>query len=205
MMNEISLMIPERVDNLQLPDPGLLTYWQNENSRVFWIEGEITDALFEYSKQIIRINKEDSGIPVEDRRPIKLFVNSPGGELETTLSFIGLVGISKTPVWTINAGVAYSGGGLILMSGHKRFALPNTQALIHTGSGSVGGTYEQTTEQMKNYKKMIDKMKDFIISHTNIDQKLFKKNQSKDWFITTEEQLSLGLVDKVVDDLDEIL
>lgn len=205
MISDISLMIPERVENLQLPDPDLTTYWQNENDRVFWIEGEITDALFEYSKQIIRINKEDRNIPVEDRKPIKLFVNSPGGELETTLSFVGLVGISKTPVWTINAGVAYSGGGLILMSGHKRFALPNTQALIHTGSGSVGGTYEQTTEQMKNYKKMIDTMKDFIISHTNIDQKLFKKNQSKDWFITTEEQLSLGIVNKIIDDLDEIL
>ncbi len=205
MISDISLMIPERVENLQLPDPDLTTYWQNENDRVFWIEGEITDSLFEYSKQIIRINKEDRNIPVEDRKPIKLFVNSPGGELETTLSFVGLVGISKTPVWTINAGVAYSGGGLILMSGHKRFALPNTQALIHTGSGSVGGTYEQTTEQMKNYKKMIDTMKDFIISHTNIDQKLFKKNQSKDWFITTEEQLSLGIVNKIIDDLDEIL
>ena len=205
IMNEIALMIPESVENLQLPNPELATYWRDQNDRVFWIEGEITDMLFEYSKQIIRCNKEDKGVPVEDRKPIRLFIDSPGGDLETTLAFIGLVGVSKPPVWTINAGIAYSGGGLILMSGHKRFALPNSQTLIHTGSGSVGGTYDQTTEQMKNYKQMVEKMKSFIISHTNIDQKLFKKNQSKDWFITTEEQLSLGIVDKIVDDLDEIL
>lgn len=205
MFNEIALMLPESVENLQLPNPELATYWKDENERVFWIEGEITDALFEYSKQIIRINREDKNIPIEDRKPIKLFIDSPGGDLETTLAFVGLVGLSKTPVHTINAGIAYSGGGLILMSGHKRFAMPNSQTLIHSGSGGTYGTFEQTTEQMKNYKQLVEKMKNFIISHTNIDQKLFKKNQTKDWFITTEEQVSLGIVDKIVEDLDEIL
>lgn len=205
MTSEIALMIPESVENLQLPNPELTTYWKDQNERVFWIEGEINDMLLEYSKQIISINREDKGIPVEDRKPIKLFIDSPGGEMETTLAFIGLVGLSKTPVWTINAGIAFSGGGLILMSGHKRFAMPNSQALIHSGSGGTYGTYEQTTEQMKNYKQLVDKMKDFILSHTKIDQKLFKKNQTKDWFISTDEQLSLGIVDKIVDDLDEIL
>lgn len=204
MMNEIALMIPEKIENLQLPAPELVTYWQNDNDRIFWIDVEITDSLFEYSKQIIRFNQEDKDIPVDNRKPIKFFINSPGGDLEVMLAFIGLMQISKTPIYTINAGVSYSAAGLILMAGHKRFALPNTQALIHTGSGQIGGTYDQTTEQMKNYKQMVEKMKDFIISHTNIDQKLFKKNQSKDWFITTDEQLSLGIVDKIVEDLDEI-
>ena len=208
MMNEfpeIAVMLPQNVENLQLPAPELVTYYNNDSNRIFWIEGEINDSLFEYSKQILRFNQEDKNIPVEERKPIKFFIDSPGGDLETMLAFIGLVGISKTPIWMINAGIAYSAAGLILMSGHKRFALPNSQCLIHTGSGSIGGTYDQTTEQMKNYKNLVDKMKDFILSHTNIDSKLFNKNKSKDWFINTEDQLSLGIVDKIVDDLDEIL
>lgn len=205
MIPDIAVMIPESIENLQLPNPSLVTYWRNEDERIFWIEDEITSDLFEFSKQIVRFNKEDKGVSVENRKPIKFFIDSPGGDLDATLAFIGLVGISKTPIWTINAGSAYSGAGLILMAGHKRFALPNSQALIHTGSGSLGGTYDQTTEQMKNYKQLIEKMKSFILSHTNIDQKLFNKNKSKDWYITTDEQLSLGIVDKIVDDLDEIL
>lgn len=205
MMNEIAVMLPQNIENLQLPAPELVTYYKNDNNRVFWIEDEIGDGLFEYSKQILRFNQEDKDIPVEERKPIKFFIDSPGGDLETMLAFIGLVGISKTPIWMINAGIAYSAAGLILMSGYKRFALPNSQCLIHTGSGQLGGTFDQTTEQMKNYKQMVEKMKNFIISHTNIDQKLFNKNKSKDWFITTEEQLELGIVDKIVDDLDEIL
>lgn len=205
MMNEIAVMLPQNIENLQLPAPELVTYYKNDNNRTFWIEDEIGDGLFEYSKQILRFNQEDRDIPVEERKPIKFFIDSPGGDLETMLAFIGLVGISKTPIWMINAGIAYSAAGLILMSGHKRFALPNSQCLIHTGSGQLGGTFDQTTEQMKNYKQMVEKMKNFIISHTNIDQKLFNKNKSKDWFITTDEQLELGIVDKIVDDLDEIL
>ncbi len=205
MTNEISVLLPRNLENLQLPSPELVTFYKDENERVFWIQDEINEDLFEFSKCIIRYNREDKDIPVEQRKPIKFFIDSPGGDLETMLAFVGLVGISKTPIWTINAGIAYSAAGLILMSGHKRFALPNSQCLIHTGSGQLGGTFDQTTEQMKNYKQMVDKMKDFILSHTNIDQKLFNKNKSKDWFINTDEQLSLGIVDKILDSLDEIL
>lgn len=201
-MNKMLVAIPESVENLQLPNPDLLTYYKDEKDRVLWIEGEIGDGLFELSKMILRYNMEDKNIPVEERKPIKIFINSPGGDLDSTLAFIGLMNISKTPVWTIDACWAYSAAGLILMAGHKRYALPNTECLIHSGSGQLGGSYEQTTEQMKNYKYLVDKMRDFILSKTKIDQKLFKKNSQKDWYIYTDEMLSLGIVDEIVEDLD---
>lgn len=201
-INGMLLAIPEAIENLQLPNPDLLTYYKDENDRVFWIEGEINDGLFELSKMIIRCNKEDKDTPVEQRKPIKIFINSPGGDLDSTLAFIGLMNISKTPIWTVDACWAYSAAGLILMAGHKRYALPNTECLIHSGSGQLGGSYEQTTEQMKNYKYLVDKMRDFILSKTKIDQKLFKKNSQKDWYIYDDEMLNLGIVDEIIDDLD---
>ena len=201
-MNKMLVAIPESVENLQLPNPDLLTYYKDEQDRVLWIEGEIGDGLFELSKMIIRYNKEDKDIPVEERKPIKIFINSPGGDLDSTLAFIGLMNISKTPIWTVDACWAYSAAGLILMAGHKRYALPNTECLIHSGSGQLGGSYEQTTEQMKNYKYLVDKMRDFILSKTKIDQKLFKKNSQKDWYIYDNDMLELGIVDEIIDDLD---
>ena len=194
--------IPGQIENMQLPNPELLTYYKDEKDRVLWIEGEINDALFELSKMIIHYNREDIGIPISDRKPIKIFINSPGGDLDSTLAFIGLMNISKTPIWTIDACWAYSAAGLILMAGHKRYALPNTECLIHSGSGQLGGSYEQTTEQMKNYKYLVDKMREFILSKTKIDQKTFKKNSQKDWYIYTDEMLSLGIVDEIISDLD---
>ena len=201
-VNGMLVAIPESIENMQLPNPDLLTYYKDEQDRVLWIEGEVNDGLFELSKMILRYNMEDKNVPVEERKPIKIFINSPGGDLDSTLAFIGLMNISKTPIWTIDACWAYSAAGLILMAGHKRYALPNTECLIHSGSGQLGGSYEQTTEQMKNYKYLVDKMRDFILSKTKIDQKLFKKNSQKDWYIYTDEMLSLGIVDEIVNDLD---
>lgn len=201
-LENMLVAIPESVENMQLPNPDLLTYYKDEQNRVLWIEGEINDGLFELSKMILGYNSEDKGIPVEQRKPIKLFINSPGGDLDSTLAFIGLMKISKTPIWTIDACWAYSAAGLILMAGHKRYALPNTECLIHSGSGQLGGSYEQTAEQMKNYKYLVDKMRDFILSRTKIDQKLFKKQSSKDWYIYTDEMLNLGIVDEIITDLD---
>ena len=202
MLENMLLAIPESIENLQLPSPELLSYYQDESNRTFWIDGEIDGNLTEFSKLIIKYNKEDKGQPIEERKPINIFITSTGGNLDETLAFIGLIGISKTPVYTIDAGWAYSAAGLILMAGHKRFALPNTECLIHSGSGSLGGSFEQTTEQMKNYKALIDKMREFILSHTTIDAKLFKKQSAKDWYINTEEMLKYGIVDAIVDDLD---
>ncbi len=201
-VNGMLVAIPESIENMQLPNPDLLTYYKDEQDRVLWIEGEINDGLFELSKMILRYNIEDKNVPVDERKPIKIFINSPGGDLDSTLAFIGLMNISKTPIWTIDACWAYSAAGLILMAGHKRYALPNTECLIHSGSGQLGGSYEQTTEQMKNYKYLVDKMRDFILSKTKIDQKLFKKNSQKDWYIYTDEMLNLGIVDEIVNDLD---
>ena len=201
-IDSMLVAVPQSIENMQLPNPDLLTYYQDEQDRVLWVEGEIDDGIFELSKLILRYNKEDKDIPVEQRKPIKIFINSPGGDLDSTLSFIGLMEISKTPIWTIDACWAYSAAGLILMAGHKRFALPNTEALIHSGSGQLGGTFDQTTEQMKNYKILVDKMKEFILSKTKIDNKLFKKMSAKDWYIYTDEMLELGIVDSIVDNLD---
>ena len=205
------VVIPESVENLQLPNPELLEYYKNKQDRMFWIKGEVGEnyepgddmfSLTELSKLIWQYNKEDKDIPVEQRKPIKLFIHSPGGDLDTTLAFVGMIGISKTPIWTINTCWAASAAGLILMAGHRRFTMPNTACLIHSGSGQLGGSYEQTAEQMKNYKYIVDTMRDFILSKTKIDQKLLKKNGQKDWYIYADEMLSLGIVDEIVTDLD---
>lgn len=202
---DVIIQIPEALENMQLPDPILLGYYQDEANRMFWLDGEIDSSMFELSKKIIRYNKEDAALPVEERKPIKIFINSPGGDLDVALAFVGLVEISKTPVYTINICWAYSAAGLILMSGHKRFAMPNTECLIHSGSGLLGGSFEQAEEQMKNYKYMVEKMRQLVLNKTTIDPKLFKKWMNKDWYISTEEMLEYGIVDEIVNNLDDIL
>ena len=103
-MEQLAIAIPDQIENLSLPNPELLQFYKDVENRVIWIEGEIDESLFESSKLIMNWNKEDKEIAPENRKPIKIFINSPGGTLEDTLSFVGLVGISKTPIITVNMG-----------------------------------------------------------------------------------------------------
>lgn len=204
MLDTLELELPVELENMKLPAPELVQYYKDESNRIFWVEGEINNSIFEMSKMIIRYNMLDNDIPIESRTPIKIFINSPGGLLDDTLALIGLIGISKTPIWTINAGWAYSAAGLILMAGHKRYALPNSQCLIHSGSGCVGGSYEQTESQMKNYKYLIEKVRSYILSKTSIDPKVYKKKQSTEWYLDTIGMVEYGIVDEIVDDLNKL-
>ena len=105
----------------------------------------------------------------------------------------------------VNMGVAMSAGLLILLAGHKRYAMKYSTAMIHSGSGGTQGTYKQCEEQQKNYKKLVDMMRNYILERTNIEVKLFKKQWTKDWYLTDKEQVELGIVSKIVENLDEII
>lgn len=203
--NQLLIQIPKGLENMELPAPELVQYYQELRDRQIFIDYDIDENLIEASKQIIRYNMEDKGKPVEEREKIKVYILSYGGDLSIAYSFIALCETSRTPVVTVNMGVAMSAGLLILLGGHERYCLKRSRALIHSGSGGLQGTYEQIEESQKAYKKMVEEMGEYIMGKTGIDAKLFNKNKSKDWFLTDEEQVELGVVSKIVDSIDEII
>ena len=205
-MDELTkILLPGQLENLQLPSPELLTYYRNLEDRVIWIDYGVDESILEVSKLIMHFNKEDKNIPVEERKPIKLLLYSYGGDGQACFSLLDIIDISKTPVYTINMGVAMSAGLLILLAGHKRFCLKKSTALAHSGSGGAQGTYEQTEAQMKDYKRFVDTMRNYIVDRTHIDTKTLNKYKTKEWYLYSEDQLNYGIVDKIVDDIDEIL
>lgn len=137
------------------PLPSLNEYetYLDLNERIIYIDFDIDDTLIEYSRRIIRWNRQDKDIPIEERKPIKVLVNSYGGSLDACLHFIDTLLLSKTPVYTYNVGVAMSAGFYIMLAGSQRFAYPNAQFLIHSGSGGAAGTYEQSKSQMEHYTR----------------------------------------------------
>ena len=201
----MQVLLPNNLENLQLPSPELLTYYRNLEDRVIWIDYGVDESILEVSKLIMQFNKEDKDVPVEQRRPIKLLLYSYGGDGQACFSLLDVIALSKTPVWCINMGVAMSAGLLILLAGHKRFCLKNSTALAHSGSGGASGTFEQTEAQMKDYKRFVDTMRNYIMERTNIDTKTWNKYKSKEWYLYAEDQIKYHVVDKIIDDIDEIL
>lgn len=189
------------------PDPAEYTYWKARENRTFYIDYEIEEdyCLMDLSKVIIQMNMEEKDVPVEELKPIYLYVHSYGGDIEQANFFCDLCMSSRIPIVTIAMGAAMSAGFLIMLAGHRRYAFKHSQLLVHTGSGTLSGTAEQIEEAQKNYKKQINEMKEYILSRTSIDEKTFNKNKAKDWYLTTEELLKYNVVDKLIENFDEII
>lgn len=196
--------IDEDTANLQLPDPVLRDYYQDEQDRVFWFTHDVSTCAHELIRMIIRCNKEDKGIPTEDRVPIKIFIDSPGGDVLFMWTIINFIRISKTKIITINYCSAYSAAAEILAAGHERYALPGSHVMLHTGQCSFAGEATQVASTKKYFDALTKKTTEYLLSRTKIDPKKFKKKAVSDWYLSEEEALELGVVDKIVEDIDEL-
>lgn len=203
----LDLIIPKEVGDVKLPSPELLDLYIDRQNRIIYIDYDIDEALMrDVGRQIIEYNRKDKDISIEDRQPIVILINSNGGCLDSTYATIAIMEASKTPIITVNTNCAYSAAGLILMAGHKRYCMPRSQILIHSGSASgISGTFEEVQENAKSYKKMVEEMRELIITKTKIDKNLMKKNQSRDWYLPVDQQIELGCVDAILTSLDDIL
>lgn len=194
--------VPEEVVDMTLPAPFLRDYYRDEADRIFWVDGEINDNLLNLVKMIIRCNKEDKGLAVDIRKPIKIFIDSPGGDVCVLWTTIKAIEISKTPVYTINYCTAFSAAADLLASGHKRYALHGTSAMVHSGSCVFGGTVEQAENMKKHFDKLGKKITDYFLAHTKVDPKAFKKKAPSDWYMDECEMLENGLIDEIVENFD---
>ena len=202
----LDIVIPPEAD-VKLPDPELVNYYKEYDNRNIFIDYDIDENLFDVTKQILEYNRLDklNKVPINKRREIKLFINSFGGDLYQAYSLIATILASKTKVVCINMGVCMSAGLLILLAGHERYAMRFSTAMIHQGSGAAQGSYSEMEEQQKNYRKLIDTMKDYILDRTKIEPALFARKKSKDWYISDTEQVELGIVSGIIENLDDIL
>lgn len=125
---EDEFMDVEDLMETTLPPPTLLEYYRRLKDREILWNDLIDDGMIDIPMYILKWNKEDSGLPVEKRKPIKIYINSDGGAANVTLYTANVISLSKTPVITIGMGRAYSSGGLLLMAAIRDISL--TQPLF---------------------------------------------------------------------------
>jgi ATP-dependent Clp protease protease subunit len=205
LFTPVELELKKELENLQLPSPDLLQYYADTRKRIVWIDYEIDSSLLFVVKQILQWNREDVGIPKEKRKPICLLIFSPGGDLYAAFSCIDTILLSETPVITVNMGEASSAGLYILLSGEKRYCLPSATSVLHSGSAALQGTASQVDSSAQYYKAQLERMKNFVLSKTTIDPKLYKKKYDVDWYFNAEDCIKYGIVDEILTDLNSII
>ena len=205
-MSKIQVAIPKNIENMQLPSPELLDYYKNLENRVLWLDSEVDDYWLEFSRKIIEWNREDKGIAVDKRNPIKLMFFSYGGSLDVNNALIDIIKLSKTPIWGINIGQACSAGCFIYIACHKRLSLPNATFLIHQGGGDgFSGTYNQVVAAVMEYQKKIEDLELYLLENTKIPQDILDEKITTEWYLDTKEAYEYGICDKIITSLDEIL
>ena len=201
------IITPEILElgKINLPDPDTLYFYNWLENREIFINYDIDADLVDFTYDIIKWNKEDKGIPAEERNPIKIYINSDGGCLNSVMNFINAIKLSKTPIITIGMGKTYSAGGLLLMGGHKRYIFQDTTFLLHDGTSGLFGSVAKLADGFEFQQKTEKRVKEYVLNNTKIDTDLYDKNYRRDWFMNSEEMIYYGVCDFIIEDLDEII
>lgn len=153
--------------------------------------------------QLVRFwNQVDKDKPVEERTPIKAYIDSGGGSLTASLTIADAFHLSKVPVYTINTGCAYSGGLLAFIAGHRRYTLPSASFLFHEGSTDLGhidaGKFRNFTEY---YEQLILRMKKYFLELTDMTEEMYKEKYRDDFWFFAEEAIELGMADEILEEI----
>jgi len=194
-----------RLQDTTLPDPDLLSYYALEKERIIYLDYDVDPTLTTIHRLIVRWNLEDTGIPPEKRKPIRLFVMSFGGDMYYMWMLIDAILASDTPVYTINIGVAHSAAALIFMSGDMRYMSRNAKVLIHEGQAEMAGDAVKVMDAADNYKRDLKQMKEFIEKRTEVPHSVIIKKRNNDWTLDADYCLEHKVCDVVFDHLSEVL
>ena len=139
----------------------------------------------------------DAQNPEQD---IQIYVNSPGGEVYAGLAIYDTMQLVSAPISTICVGIAMSMGSVILMAGEKgkRLALPNSRVMIHAGSAGFRGNTPDLEVQAREVLSLRDILENVYETHTGHDREKLRRDMERDYFMSPNEALEYGLIDRVV-------
>lgn len=161
------------------------------------LAGNIVDAIVFFNQ----IDKID-GVPKEQRQPINIYIDTPGGSLTATFSIIDIINLSQTPIHTVVTGMAYSGGFLIAINGHKRFGYKHSSYLYHEGSNDSGRLdAHKTIQSTEFYKKQLKDMKKIVIEKTNFGEDFYDRHAKDDLWLNADEAIKYSIIDEIVTEI----
>lgn len=133
-------------------------------------------------------------------KDIKLYINSPGGSVTAGMAIYDTMQFIKPDVSTVCVGMAASMGAFLLSAGAKgkRFALPNSEIMIHQVMGGAEGQASDIKIRAERILKMKDNLNKIMAKHTGKSLAQIEKDTDRDNFMTAEESVKYGLIDKVI-------
>lgn len=189
------MLVPYVVDQTSSGERSYDIYSRLLEDRIVFISGEIDDATA--NTVVAELIYLEAKNPDKD---ICVYINSPGGSVTAGMAIYDTMKYVKCDVSTICVGLAASMGAFLLAAGTKgkRFCLPNSEVMIHQPLGGAQGQasdIEITANHIINTKK---KMIDMLSENTGQDREKVAKDVDRDYYMSADEAVAYGLVDKVI-------
>lgn len=188
------MLIPMVVDQTNSGERSYDIYSRLLEDRIIFLTGEIND---EVANSIVA-----QLIYLEGKNPdkeISLYINSPGGSVSAGLAIYDTMNFIKCDVSTICIGLAASMGAFLLSSGTKgkRYALANSEIMIHQPLGGAHGQASDIEIQANHIKRIKEKINKILSQNTGKDLAQVEKDTDRDNYMTAEQAKQYGLVDKI--------
>lgn len=169
-------------------------------TRSILISGEIDKKMAEkVVSQLLLLEAENDD-------PIKVFIDSPGGDVDSAYAIFDMIRFVKPKVIMVAMGLAASAGALILLAGDKedRFGFPNSHYLIHQPLSGVRGVATEIEIHAKEIEKTRQKINALIAQETGKSLQQVEKDTDRDYWMSAEEAMEYGLISKIISKRDKL-
>ncbi|MFH0712847.1 MAG: ATP-dependent Clp protease proteolytic subunit [Candidatus Jorgensenbacteria bacterium] len=188
-------LIPTVIEKSTYGERAYDIYSRLLKERIIFLGGPINDAVANtVIAQFLFLDNQDS------KKDIKLYINTPGGSVTAGMAIYDTIQHVKAPVSTICIGLAASMGAVLLAAGEdgKRFALPNSEILLHQVMGGAEGQASEIEITAKHIIKIKDRLNHIIAKHTGQPLSQIEKDVDRDFWLDPKEAKEYGLIDEII-------
>jgi ATP-dependent Clp protease protease subunit len=193
---KMEYLVPTVIEKSAYGERAYDIYSRLLEDRIIFLGGAINDAVANtVIAQMLFLDHKDP------HKEMVMYINSPGGEVNAALAIYDTMQFVKSPVSTICVGLAASAAAVILGAGAKgkRFALPNSEIMIHqVAMEGVGGQATEIEITAKEIGKIKTRLNEVLAKHTGQDIKKIEKDTDRDYFMSVEEAKKYGLIDEII-------
>lgn len=188
-------LIPTVIEKSPYGERAYDIYSRLLKERIVFLGGLINDAVANaVIAQLLFLEHEDP------KKEIKLYLNTPGGSVSAGMAIYDTMQYVKPDVATICVGIAASMGAVLLAAGKKgkRFALPNSQILLHQVMGGAEGQAADVEIAAKQILKIKSKLNQVLAKHTGQPLARIEKDTDRDFWLTADEAKEYGIIDQTI-------
>ena len=188
-------MIPTVIEKTQYGERAYDIYSRLLKERIVFLAGPVTDGLANsIIAQLLLLSSKDP------KKDIQIYINSPGGSVTAGLAIYDTMQYVKPQISTVCVGLAASMAATILTAGAKgkRFALPNSEILLHQVMGGVSGEAVEIEITAKQIVKIRERLNKILAKHTRQPLKTIERDTDRDFYLSADDAKKYGIIDEVI-------